>query len=115
MVDLISMVTIFLSRISGLVADINQHSKQLEYLIFFLHVFLIDDGKRTSSNGVLGMRVFVDDGDDIGCNQFARLDDDSIDEGEFFAQIGVNMDVANNLCDKLAAVHGDLVGHYRLN
>lgn len=80
MVDLISMVTIFLCSISGLVADIDQHSKQLEYLIFLLHVFLIDDGKGTSSNGILWMRMFVDDGCDIRGNELAWLHDDSIDE-----------------------------------
>lgn len=75
------MVTVFLCGISGLIADIDQHSKQLKYLIFFLHVFLIDDCKRASSNRILGMGMLVDDRGDIGCDEFAWLHDDSIDKG----------------------------------
>jgi hypothetical protein len=66
MVDLISVIAILFCGISGLITDIDQHSKQLEYLIFFLNVFLIDDGKRANSNWILGMRVLVDDRGDIG-------------------------------------------------
>lgn len=73
--------------VDGMIGQLHLNHQILEYLLPLMQVLIVNDHERTISKRILRVGMLHDARNGIGCDQFAGLHDDSVDEGHFFAEV----------------------------
>lgn len=90
----------------GIIGQLHLNHQILEYLLPLLQVLRVDDHKGTVSECILRVGMLNNARHSVGCDEFAGLHDEGVDEGHLLAEVEMDGGLGYDFGGDLAAVQG---------